>query len=114
MTPTDRLSGFGTGLATISDSGARVPRGRNQLYSDIRAVLINLVSVAWLPETVLDGSASRIRAISKRDRSSFTVDGWRSVRCSARWWPAGRAEVIRTDVVLAQRIRPQRADSGLW
>src|SRR5207245_6780799 len=52
MTPTDRLSGFGTGLATNSDSGARVPRGQNQLYSDVRAVLINLVSVAWLPETV--------------------------------------------------------------
>jgi len=26
-TPTDRLSGFGTGLATNSDSGERVPRG---------------------------------------------------------------------------------------
>jgi len=27
MTPTDRLSGFGSGLATNSDSGVRVPRG---------------------------------------------------------------------------------------
>ena len=30
MTPTDRLSGFGSGLATKSDSVERVPRGRNE------------------------------------------------------------------------------------
>src|SRR5437867_11437890 len=29
MTPTDRLSGFGTSLATNSDSGERVPRGHH-------------------------------------------------------------------------------------
>jgi len=33
MTPTDRLSGFGTGLATNSDSGERVPRGQDSQYS---------------------------------------------------------------------------------
>jgi len=33
MTPTDRLSGFGTGLATKSDSGERVPRGHCSQYS---------------------------------------------------------------------------------
>src|SRR5438552_11135070 len=33
MTPTDRLSGFGTGLATNSDSGERVPRGQHSQYS---------------------------------------------------------------------------------
>src|SRR5438445_6075099 len=33
MTPTDRLSGFGTGLATNSDSGERVPRGHHSQYS---------------------------------------------------------------------------------
>src|SRR5437868_8996073 len=33
MTPTDRLSGFGTGLATNSDSGERVPRGHHPQYS---------------------------------------------------------------------------------
>jgi len=33
MTPTDRLSGFGTGLATNSDSGERVPRGHCSRYS---------------------------------------------------------------------------------
>jgi hypothetical protein len=33
MTPTDRLSGFGTGLATNSDSGERVPRGHCSQYS---------------------------------------------------------------------------------
>jgi len=32
-TPTDRLSGFGTGLATNSDSGERVPRGHCLQYS---------------------------------------------------------------------------------
>src|SRR5947209_12202739 len=32
-TPTDRLSGFGTGLATNSDSGERVPRGHHSQYS---------------------------------------------------------------------------------
>ena len=34
MTPTDRLSGFGTGLATNSDSVERVPRGHSSQYSD--------------------------------------------------------------------------------
>jgi hypothetical protein len=33
MTPTDRLSGFGTSLATNSDSGERVPRGQCSQYS---------------------------------------------------------------------------------
>ncbi len=33
VTPTDRLSGFGTGLATNSDSGERVPRGHYAQYS---------------------------------------------------------------------------------
>src|SRR5438067_3171902 len=33
MTPTDRLSGFGTGLATNSDSGERVPQGHHSQYS---------------------------------------------------------------------------------
>jgi hypothetical protein len=33
MTPTDRLSGFGTGLATNSDSGERIPRGQDSQYS---------------------------------------------------------------------------------
>ena len=34
VTPTDRLSGFGTSLATNSDSGERVPRGHCEQYSD--------------------------------------------------------------------------------
>jgi hypothetical protein len=34
VTPTDRLSGFGTGLATNSDSVERVPRGHLSRYSD--------------------------------------------------------------------------------
>ena len=34
MTPTDRLSGFGIGLATYSDSVERVPRGHLSQYSD--------------------------------------------------------------------------------
>src|SRR5207248_10150599 len=33
-TPTDRLSGFGTSLATNSDSGERVPRGHQSPYSN--------------------------------------------------------------------------------
>lgn len=33
MTPTDRLSGFGTGLATNSAAGERVPRGHCSQYS---------------------------------------------------------------------------------
>ena len=33
MTPTGRLSGFGTGLATNSDSSERVPRGHYAQYS---------------------------------------------------------------------------------
>ena len=33
MTPTDRLSDFGTGLATNSDSVERVPRGHYAQYS---------------------------------------------------------------------------------
>jgi len=33
VTPTDRLSGFGTSLATNSDSGERVPRGHHSQYS---------------------------------------------------------------------------------
>jgi len=51
MTPTDRLSSFGTGLATNSDSGSRVPRGRCEHYSDLGAVPIGLLFVAWLRET---------------------------------------------------------------
>ncbi len=34
VTPTDRLSGFGTGLATDSDFGERVPRGHGSPYSN--------------------------------------------------------------------------------
>jgi hypothetical protein len=34
MTPTDRLSDFGTGLATNSDSVERVPRGQCSQYSN--------------------------------------------------------------------------------
>jgi len=34
MTPTDRLSGFGIGLATYSDSVERVPRGHLSQYSN--------------------------------------------------------------------------------
>jgi len=35
-TPTDRLSGFGTGLATSSNSFERVPRGHCQQYSVLK------------------------------------------------------------------------------
>jgi hypothetical protein len=48
MTPTDRLSGFGTGLATNSDSGERVPRGHCSQYSISTVLHAHLFSVAWL------------------------------------------------------------------
>ena len=50
MTPTDRLSGFGTGLATNSDSLVRVPQGHCEQYAEMRIVLIRLFCVAWLPD----------------------------------------------------------------
>src|SRR5438105_15231872 len=49
MTPTDRLSGFGTGLATNSDSGERVPRGRYSQYSNPNGSAHAFFFVAWLP-----------------------------------------------------------------
>ena len=52
MTPTDRLSGFGTGLATNSDSLVRVPQGHCEQYAEMRIVLIHLFRVAWLPDRV--------------------------------------------------------------
>jgi len=48
MTPTDRLSGFGLGLATNSDSVERVPRGQNEHYWKLRRVPIGLFRVARL------------------------------------------------------------------
>jgi hypothetical protein len=48
MTPTDRLSGFGTGLATNSVSLERVPQGQCEQYAEMSVVLIRLFWVAWL------------------------------------------------------------------
>jgi hypothetical protein len=48
MTPTNRLSGFGTGLATNSSSFERVPQGQCEQYAVLTIVLIHLFCVAWL------------------------------------------------------------------
>src|SRR5258708_15680555 len=53
MTPTNRLSGFGTGLATNSDSGERVPQGQGQRYSNLEPVLTRLPRVARLLVMIL-------------------------------------------------------------
>jgi hypothetical protein len=52
VTPTDRLSGFGTGLATNSDSVERVPRGHVSRYSDPNSSAMHLFFVAWLASLV--------------------------------------------------------------
>ncbi len=54
MTPTNRLPSLGSGLATKSDSSARVPRGHDQHYSDVGTVPISHLSVAWLREPELE------------------------------------------------------------
>src|SRR5260370_41373058 len=54
MTPTNRLPRLGSGLATNSDSSARVPRGHDQHYSDVGTVPISHLSVAWLREPELE------------------------------------------------------------
>ena len=61
MTPTNRLSGFGTGLATNSDSFERVPQGR------------------WLPYSNPGGSAGKsfFGCLATQARPSF---GWWA------WW----------------------------
>gem|GEM_PF-4224591 len=48
MTPTDRLSSSGTGLATNSVTLERVPRGHSEQYADLSILPIRLLSVAWL------------------------------------------------------------------
>jgi hypothetical protein len=48
MTPTDRLSRFGTGLATNSSSLERVPRGQHEQYTCMGIVPILVGAVAWL------------------------------------------------------------------
>ncbi len=53
MTPTNRLSGFGTGLATNSDSGERVPQGQGQRYSNRAPVPMRIRRVARLLVMIL-------------------------------------------------------------
>src|SRR5207253_9909508 len=51
VTPTDRLSGFEGGLATISDSVERVPRGHWNITPVLTVVPAHHFPVAWLPNS---------------------------------------------------------------
>jgi hypothetical protein len=70
VTPTDRLSGFGTGLATNSDSFERVPRGHLSQYTLSTVLHARLFTVARLLCSCLEPVSILLRKWLISGRSS--------------------------------------------